>query len=54
MNTQPSIYTGTSYFSKLVLKSDVFVDKSLFIEKFLRCGDEVSLITRVLVAGERV
>ena len=46
MNTQPSIYTGTSYFSKLLLKSDVFVDKSLFIEKFLRRGDEVSLITR--------
>ncbi|MEO1219693.1 MAG: AAA family ATPase, partial [Bacteroidota bacterium] len=40
------IYTGTDRFDKLLLGSDVFVDKSLFIQEFLESGDEVALITR--------
>ncbi|MEN0016686.1 MAG: hypothetical protein AAF706_03670, partial [Bacteroidota bacterium] len=37
------IYTGTDRFDKLLLGSDVFVDKSLFIQEFLESGDEVAL-----------
>ncbi|MEO1219125.1 MAG: AAA family ATPase [Bacteroidota bacterium] len=47
MHTQPPrIRTGTSQFSQLLLKSDVFVDKSLFIQEFLEGEGIVSLITR--------
>ena len=47
MKSQPSIYTGTGSFAELVLKSDVFVDKTLFIKEFLEgSGGKVSLITR--------
>ncbi|MEO1301396.1 MAG: AAA family ATPase, partial [Bacteroidota bacterium] len=43
----PRIYTGTGSFAELVLKSDVFVDKTLFIKEFLEgSGGKVSLITR--------
>ncbi|MEO1301359.1 MAG: AAA family ATPase, partial [Bacteroidota bacterium] len=45
-SVQPEICTGTDRFDKLLLESDVFVDKSLFIKEFLECHDEVSLITR--------
>ncbi|MEN0016509.1 MAG: AAA family ATPase, partial [Bacteroidota bacterium] len=45
-STTIRIYTGTSYFSKLLLKSDILVDKTLFIKEFLERRDEVSLITR--------
>ena len=37
---------GTESFAKLVLQSDVFVDKTLLIQEFLERGDEVALITR--------
>ncbi|MEO1219372.1 MAG: AAA family ATPase, partial [Bacteroidota bacterium] len=43
---QPKICTGTDRFDKLLLKSDVFVDKSLFIKEFLESQEEVTLITR--------
>ncbi len=43
---QPEICTGTDRFDKLLLESDLFVDKSLFIKEFLERGNEVSLITR--------
>ena len=51
MSTTPQIYTGQIYtgtddFSKLLLESDVWVDKSLFIKEFLENGDEAILITR--------
>ena len=47
MNIQlPRIRTGTSHFSQLLLTSDVFVDKSLFIQEFLEGDGVVSLITR--------
>ncbi|MEO1219698.1 MAG: hypothetical protein AAFV97_04380, partial [Bacteroidota bacterium] len=34
-STQPEICTGTDSFDELLLESDVFVDKSLFIKEFL-------------------
>ena len=40
------IRVGTDNFAKLLLKSDVFVDKSLFIKEFLEDGGDVVLITR--------
>ena len=40
------IRVGTDNFAKLVLKSEVFVDKSLFIKEFLDDGGDVVLITR--------
>lgn len=40
------VHVGTDRFDKLVVESDVFVDKSMFIKEFLESGDEVSLITR--------
>ncbi|MEO1219539.1 MAG: AAA family ATPase [Bacteroidota bacterium] len=43
---RPKICTGTSSFAEIVLESDVFVDKSLFIQEFLESGDTVSVITR--------
>ncbi|MEO1219380.1 MAG: AAA family ATPase, partial [Bacteroidota bacterium] len=45
-SVQPEICTGTDRFDKLLLESDLFVDKSLFIKEFLERGNEVSLITR--------
>ncbi|MEN0016524.1 MAG: AAA family ATPase, partial [Bacteroidota bacterium] len=42
----PLIRVGTSHFHQLLLKSDVFVDKSLFIKEFLEGEGLVSLITR--------
>ena len=46
MNTPPKIFTGTDDFAKLRHKSDVYVDKSLFIKEFIEKGDEAMLITR--------
>ncbi|MEO1219648.1 MAG: AAA family ATPase, partial [Bacteroidota bacterium] len=43
---QPEICTGTDSFDELLLESDVFVDKSLFIKEFLERKGKVSLITR--------
>ena len=40
------IRVGTDNFAKLLLKSTVFVDKSLFIKEFLEDGGDVVLITR--------
>ena len=40
------IRVGTDNFAKLLLKSEVFVDKSLFIKEFLEDGGDVVLITR--------
>ena len=47
MSTEPEIRVGTDNFAKLLLKSNVFVDKSMFIKEFLEesVGD-VALITR--------
>ena len=45
-SVQAKICTGTDRFDKLLLGSDVFVDKSLFIKEFLEYYDEVCLITR--------
>ena len=45
-NVQPEICTGTDSFDELLLESDVFVDKSLFIKEFLQGKDKVCLITR--------
>ncbi|MEO1219369.1 MAG: AAA family ATPase [Bacteroidota bacterium] len=41
-----SYATASNRFDKLLLKSDVFVDKSLFIKEFLESQEEVTLITR--------
>ncbi|MEL6539607.1 MAG: AAA family ATPase [Bacteroidota bacterium] len=46
MDMQSDIRTGTDDFSKLLLNSTVFVDKSLFIKEFLLSSGEVLLITR--------
>ncbi|MEL6152934.1 MAG: AAA family ATPase, partial [Bacteroidota bacterium] len=46
MNTYPDIYTGTDDFADLLLNSNVFVDKSLFIKEFLLNSDKAILITR--------
>ena len=40
------IRVGTDNFAKLLIKSDVFVDKSLFVKEFLEDGGDVVLITR--------
>ncbi|MEL6152854.1 MAG: AAA family ATPase, partial [Bacteroidota bacterium] len=45
MSTHPDIYTGTDDFADLLLNSNVFVDKSLFIKEFLRSGKAL-LVTR--------
>ena len=52
--TSPRIYTGTSFFDDLVLNSDVFIDKSLFIKEFLESGDRVSVIARPRLWGKSV
>lgn len=46
MSTAPQIYTGTDDFAELLLKSNVWIDKSLFIKEFLESGSKVVLITR--------
>lgn len=46
MYTHPDIYLGTDDFSKLLLNSNIFVDKSLFIREFLEDIGDVVLITR--------
>ncbi|MEO1219144.1 MAG: AAA family ATPase [Bacteroidota bacterium] len=46
LNNDIEICTGTESFAELLLKSDVFVDKTLFIREFLKGGDKVALITR--------
>ena len=47
MNTKPEIPVGTDSFAKLLLQSNVFVDKSMFIKEFLEASSgEVVLITR--------
>ena len=47
MNTNPEINVGTDNFAKLLLQSNVFVDKSMFIKEFLEASSgEVVLITR--------
>ena len=44
---KPKVYTGIDSFADLLLESDVFVDKSLFIQEFLEeSGGQVKLITR--------
>lgn len=43
---QPRISLGISSFKKLVLKSDIIVDKSLLIKAVLEAPGEVILITR--------
>ena len=40
------MYVGTDDFAKLLLESQCFVDKSLFIKEFLEDSGEVALITR--------
>ena len=40
------ILVGSSSFNKLVLNSDLFVDKSLFIKEFIENSGDVLLITR--------
>jgi hypothetical protein len=42
----PVIATGLSNFKDLVFKSDIFVDKSLFIKELLNNGSDVVLIAR--------
>ncbi|MEN0016051.1 MAG: hypothetical protein AAF706_00325 [Bacteroidota bacterium] len=37
---------GTDSFAELLVRSDVFVDKTLFIKEFLENVYKVSLITR--------
>ena len=47
MTTKPEINVGTDNFAKLLLNSDVFVDKSMFIKAFLAASSgEVVLIAR--------
>ena len=47
MNTSPEINVGTDKFADLLLTSDVFVDKSMFIKEFLEASSgKVVLITR--------
>ena len=47
MNTKPEIPVGTDNFAKLLFKSNVFVDKSMFIQEFLEeSSGEVVLIAR--------
>ena len=44
--TTPRILTGTDDFKKLLLHSDVFVDKSLLIKEIIEDSGDVVLITR--------
>ncbi|MEL6413189.1 MAG: AAA family ATPase, partial [Bacteroidota bacterium] len=46
MYTRSGMYVGTDDFAKLLLESQCFVDKSLFIKEFLEDSGEVALITR--------
>ena len=46
MYTRSGMYVGTDDFAKLLLESQYFVDKSLFIKEFLEDSGEVALITR--------
>ena len=46
MHKRSGIYLGTDDFADLLLNSDVFVDKSLFIKEFLEDSGKVALITR--------
>ena len=47
MNNNPEINVGTDNFAKLLLQSNVFVDKSMFIKEFLEASSgEVVLIAR--------
>ena len=47
MITNPEINVGTDNFADLLLASDVFVDKSMFIKEFLEeSGGEVILMAR--------
>ncbi|MEL6413296.1 MAG: AAA family ATPase, partial [Bacteroidota bacterium] len=46
MHTHPDIYIGTDDFADLLLNSNVFVDKSLFIKEFLLNSGKAILITR--------
>ena len=47
MNTQSPKRVGTDSFAELLLTSNIFVDKSMFIKEFLEeSGDKVVLITR--------
>ena len=47
MSTKPKIRVGTDSFADLLLASNVFVDKSLFIQEFLEdSGGKVVLVTR--------
>ena len=47
MNNNPEINVGTDKFADLLLTSDVFVDKSMFIKEFLEASSgKVVLITR--------
>ena len=45
-NYQPTMLVGTDDFKKLLLNSNVFVDKSLMIKELLADGGDVVLITR--------
>ncbi|MEO1300915.1 MAG: AAA family ATPase, partial [Bacteroidota bacterium] len=46
-NANPRVYTGVDTFDELRIDSDVFVDKSLFIQEFLEGSvGKVTLITR--------
>lgn len=44
--THKDIRLGTDDFTKLLLESQVFVDKSLFVQAFLEDSGKVALITR--------
>lgn len=46
MNSSPHIQLGTDDFADLLLNSDVFVDKSLFVKEFLETSSKTVLITR--------
>ena len=46
MTEQPKMLVGTDDFKKLLLNSDVFVDKSLLIKGLLEDSGEIILITR--------
>lgn len=46
MTKQADIYIGTDDFADLVLSSNVFVDKTLFVKEFLDDSGKVVLVTR--------
>jgi hypothetical protein len=46
MSALPKILTGIDNFKKLVLESDLFVDKSMFIKEIIEASAEVLLIAR--------